>query len=186
MTGKREPKQKRGKSVQVVGTPPELLDAVRKRFGLLSWDLAANASNAVVPDGYFGPGSLWPDSLAETWDRLQGNLWLNPEYTNIKPWAKKAAEYRGLGTVLMLVPASVGSTWFADHVHGKALVLALRPRVTFVGHTQPFPKDLVLCVYAPHDPRIKPGFDLWQWRQSARVLASSMPRRARHAGPGAL
>lgn len=59
----------------------------------------------------------------------------------------------------LLVPASVGSRWFAEHVHGWARVLALSGRLSFDG-IAPFPKDLILAVYG--EP---PGFDVWDWRQ---------------------
>ena len=169
-----------GKTKQDYGTPPELLLAVRQRFGPIVWDLAARRDNAVT-GWWYGPGSGYGvDSLAEDWDATpssycgsHGVLWCNPPFKRAAPWVAKAAAYRGPGTICMLVLASVGSTWFAEYVHDKALVLALRPRVTFVGESQGFNKDLMLCVYGP---QITPGFDLWQWRQSARVLASSMPR----------
>ena len=63
--------------------------------------------------------------------------------------------------ILLLTPASVGSRWFADHVWGHALVLALSPRLTFVGETHPYPSDLILSVY---DPEMERGFAPWRWR----------------------
>ena len=59
----------------------------------------------------------------------------------------------------MLVPASVGSCWFADHVFGKALVLPLRPRLVFVGETHPYPKDLMALAWEGYA-----GFELWKWK----------------------
>jgi hypothetical protein len=58
----------------------------------------------------------------------------------------------------MLTPASVSTEWFNDSVHGQALVLAIRPRIKFVGHADPYPKDLILSCYG--EP---PGFDTWRW-----------------------
>ena len=62
--------------------------------------------------------------------------------------------------LLLLVPASVGSNWYAENIHGRALVLALSPRVRFVGHSGPFPKDLILAAYGKAT-----GFDCWRWRK---------------------
>jgi hypothetical protein len=165
------PEQKPGRGVQEVGTPRAFLDAVEARFGALTWDLAANASNHVTP-GWFGPGSVWPDALATPWWDIDGLLWLNPEYSNIAQWAEKCAkESRRIedapegslrnrrARIAFLVPASVGSNWFARHVDGKALVLFLSPRLTFVGHTQSYPKDLILAVYGE-----TPGYECWRWK----------------------
>ena len=161
------PEQKPGRSVQEVGTPRAFLDAVETRFGELKWDLAADETNHVTPD-WSGPGSRrQPDSLAGAWWALPaGLLWLNPPYGNIAPWAEKCSGWRfgDYGSsryqrIAFLVPASVGSNWFADHVDGKALVIFLRPRLTFVGHTQSYPKDLILAIYGE-----KPGYECWRWK----------------------
>ena len=155
------PEQKPGRSVQEVGTPPEFLRAAVARFGQLVWDLAANESNHVTPD-WFGPGSPQnDDSFAHSWGGLpNGVMWLNPPYGDIAPWAKRCAEVgNNWRRIAFLVPASVGSNWFAEHVAGKALVLFLRPRLTFVGHTQCYPKDLILAMYGE-----KPGYECWRWK----------------------
>lgn len=135
------------------------LDAVEDRFGPIRFDLAALPENAVVPD-FFTPSQ---DSLAQSWEAITGLAWLNPPFKRIAPWVRKAAmtDYSGGLIVALLVPASIGSNWFADHVHGKAQVLALRPRLTFVGHKHAFPKDLCLLLYGTHTPK---SFDLWKWK----------------------
>lgn len=63
-------------------------------------------------------------------------------------------------SIALLVPASVGSYWFSNHVYPHALVLAFRPRLSFDGK-HPFPKDLILCLYSPE---IEPGFQPWRWK----------------------
>ena len=148
-------------SVQEVGTPRVFLDAVESRFGTLEFDLAANRENTVCGPMFYGPGSgLQEDSLRAWWGNKPLVMWLNPPYSNIAQWAEKCARDRHPeGRIAFLVPASVGSNWFADHVDGKALVLFLRPRLTFVGHTAPYPKDLILALYGE-----KPGYECWRWR----------------------
>jgi DNA (cytosine-5)-methyltransferase 1 len=150
------PAQQRGTSKQDYGTPPVFLDAVRRKFGPLVCDLAARADNAKCY--LFIPPEV--DSLAQDWNAIEhevdGYFWLNPPFANIAPWAKKA---RGL-PVLMLVPASVGSRWFAEHVYPFARVYALTPRLTFEGCTQPYPKDCILCDFSA-----EPGFEVWDWRK---------------------
>lgn len=154
------PEQKPGRSVQEVGTPPEFLRAVEERFGPICFDLAANWSNH-VHRLWYGPGGLAVDALSPPveWD-TPGLQWLNPPYANIGDWAKKCASYEGTGALIaMLIPAAIGTNYFREYIHGKALVLALSPRLTFVGHTQSYPKDLILCVYGK-----APGFDCWRWK----------------------
>ena len=154
----------RGRSETVVGTPRVFLDAVERRWGPLTVDLAATAENAKAPH------CITPeqDSLVQDWYRLQGNLWLNPPYDDIGPWAKKCvtelamAPLRGW-RVLFLVPASIGSNWFAEHVYCHAAVHALKGRLTFNGHKDPYPKDLILAEYGSLDGK---GFDVWDWRRS--------------------
>ena len=94
---------------------------------------------------------------------MRGNLWLNPPFSKIEPWAAKCAASAPFGQdqrrVFLLVPAGVGSEWFAQHIHEKALVLAVRPRLTFVGHSAPYPKDTILAVFG--EP---PGFETWRWQ----------------------
>jgi phage N-6-adenine-methyltransferase len=143
-----------------VGTPPEFLRAVEGRFGPITFDLAADESNHVVA-GWFGPGGIYPDALATAWCDIEGLLWLNPPYDNIKAFAHKAKIESAKGArVAMLIPASVATNWFAEEIDGHAFVLPIRPRLTFVGHTSPYPKDLMLCVFGPGAK----GFECWRWK----------------------
>jgi len=111
---------------------------------------------------FYGPGSsIAENALTENWCRWAGLLWLNPPYDNIKAFAAKCrAESAKGATIAMLIPASVATNWFAEEIHGHALVLPIRPRLTFVGHKDPYPKDLMLCVYG----LAAPGFEPWRWK----------------------
>lgn len=170
------PAQKPHRSRQDYQTPPEFLAAVTRRFGEIAWDLAAHAQNTVVEDGYFGPGSaITADALGIEWRRSwvknDGWFWLNPPFADIAPWAEKCAEEMQRGArILLLVPASVGSQWYARSVVPVAHTLFLAPRLTFVGETAPYPKDLMLCVYA-HGLT---GCSTWQWAP-ARPRKRSAP-----------
>jgi phage N-6-adenine-methyltransferase len=151
----------RNASRQDWGTPREFLAAVERRFGRINWDLAAHAENHVVPS-YFGPGSAnGEDSLAQDWSQLGGVLFLNPPFANIEPWVAKASAECVSRTdwTLVLVPASIGTNWFAKHVQPFAHVLGLSPRIKFVGADDFYPKDLMLACYG-FSAR---GFDTWKW-----------------------
>lgn len=156
------PRQKPYRSEQTVETPREFLDAVERRFGSIDADLACSVGNAKAPIGYYFPQD---NALEKDWVSDFGccRSWINPPYENIGLWAAKCAETAprlAPGRLLLLVPASVGSEWFRKYVHGHAYVLALSPRLTFVGHTHPYPKDLMLCVYGGG----LRGFDCWRWK----------------------
>jgi DNA N-6-adenine-methyltransferase (Dam) len=182
---RKMPAQRPGSSEQDVRTPPEFLAAVVKRLGPIAWDVAATKENAVAAR-FLGPGSPHAENaLAASWTSLGRALvpkveaahaprgladwlpiepapilWLNPPYGDIRPWAERASLSRDRGLRLaMLVPASVGANWFSDFVHERARVLALHPKLTFVGHKAAYPKDLILCVYGE-----TPGFECWRWK----------------------
>lgn len=149
----------RGGSRQDYGTPREFIEAVENRFGRLAWDLAATKRNAKAPR-YINSRQ---DSLSVNWSRLKGNQWLNPPFGNIEPWAAKCAfESRRGASILFLVPASVGSLWFRDHVLETAFCEGLSPRLVFEGETTGYPKDLMLCRFGP---MVGPGFGFWRWKE---------------------
>lgn len=162
------PSLRRGKSRQDYGTPWEFIRAVEARFGPIVHDLAAHEGNAKHASYY----SAAQDGLAQPWAEAfpVGNLWLNPEFGSIAPWAAKCAleSTRRLGWIFMLTPASIGTDWFAEHVQGKAYVLGLSPRIPFdgmpvnpeTGRVDGYPKDLMMSVFG-HGLH---GFDTWRWK----------------------
>lgn len=155
----RMPAQKPGRSKQDYATPMELIRAVEKRFGVLVHDLAAHAQNTRCKTFY----SKEQDSLKQSWHRdfPKGNLWLNPEFGNIPPFVAKCFEEsrEREGLIITLTPASIGSEWFAEHVENKALVIGLRPRLSFDG-INPYPKDTMIMLYGRD---VTPGFETWRW-----------------------
>lgn len=162
------PAQRPHRSRQDYATPPEFLLAVARRFGRLVWDLAAQDDTSVAEGSWFGPGSPHgEDALVLSWANVcdrgrngDGWCWLNPPFATIGPWAEKCAiEMQRGARILLLVPASVGSHWYARHVVPYAHTLFLAPRLTFIGETAPYPKDLMLAVYA-HGLT---GCSTWQW-----------------------
>lgn len=167
-----EPVQKPGKSKQDYGTPWDFIGAVEGRFGPIVFDLAAQADNAKAK----GFWTIADDSLSKRWADIftgGGTLWLNPPFKNIEPWAEKCAREsaRRAGLIVMLTPASIGTDWFARHVHRKAMVLGLSPRITFVGEKDPYPKDLMLSVFGMG----LNGFDTWRWDLPNGPAAKDQP-----------
>ena len=158
----------RGASRQDYRTPPEFLAAAKERFGRLAWDLAADSEASVSAlDHYYGPGSTYAeDALSFDWS-VRGDwptgctLWCNPPFATLAPWAEHCASLRDrAGWTLLLVPASVGTEWWARHVHGAGYALWLAPRLKFVGCADPYPKDLALVAYGYGVTGAGP----WRWK----------------------
>lgn len=148
----------RGNSNQAYETPDNFIAEVVKKFGALSYDLAASKLNTRA-DKFFDKDQ---NSLTQDWNAINGNLWLNPPFDNITPWAKKCSEYRGIGSILFLVPASCGSNWFRDFVYPFSKVYFLNGRLTFKGCNDPYPKD---CILAHFENKVPTGqTEIWRWR----------------------
>lgn len=160
------PAQKPATSEQVVETPADFLQAVALRFGKLDVDLAALSTNAKAP-AYLGPDHVREDlrdSLAVPWaERFpSGNLWLNPEFGDLAKYVEKCAEEskKREGFILQLGPASVGANYFQEFNMHHGFVLLLSPRLQFIGHKYPYPKDLALTVFGYGLSGMAP----WRWK----------------------
>lgn len=162
-------------SKQDYATPLDFIAAVERRFGSITFDLAAHSENTKAANWY-GPGGEQLDSFAADW-QLPGLLWLNPPFSGIAPWAAKCArEAAVVATIAMLVPASVGSNWFRDHVAPHADVYLLNGRISFDGKNL-FPKDCLLAHY--HGAR--PTMRIWSWRADEVLEPWDAPKRGRRA-----
>lgn len=159
------PRQKPGRSKQTYSTPWKFIRAVESRFGPLDFDLAASPTNAKAVRFF----TRRQNALKRVWQPSDFRFWLNPPYGHIMPWAAKCADTaRTLspsGSILLLVPASVCSQWFIQHVWGKATVNLLAPRLCFI-RDEPYPKDLILCVYRRRKPRLDQQFVYWDWQNA--------------------
>jgi hypothetical protein len=175
---------KRFRSNQDLGTPTEFLAAVRRRFGRLDFDLAANFDNTVGCLPFFGPGSPAGDNaLSHDWTRLLGNLWCNCPFELIPEFAgKMARECRDRPDwALLLTPASSGSNW-AKVCEENGYVLVLEDRMRFVGQSDIYPKDLMLTAF---------GFGIvgrarWHWdtrvvKAYERAPRANVPRKTKAA-----
>lgn len=152
----------RTQTEQVVGTPWEFIQAVESYRGELYCDVACNSKNCKAPAYIADPRSFDPaipltnaegktrmglDGLTCPWPTprpAQWN-WMNPPFNDIPAWIE--AIHRNRTRTLVLVPASVGTVWYANLVQGQAAVDFLSPRITFEGSTTPYPKDLMLLAF---------------------------------------
>jgi hypothetical protein len=116
---------------QAYRTPPAFLAAVQRKFDVeIAFDLACTREDAVSHEGIFHPEQ---DALARAWPVLPGGTtaWCNPPFAKASAFARVASESPHCRT-LLLTPASVGSKWFAEYVHGQACIVFLRPRIVFL------------------------------------------------------
>ncbi len=101
-------------------TPQWLFNALDMEFNF-ALDAAASHSNSKVQEAYITKGE---NSLGIEWNNRLSPfaksraVWVNPPYSNIKPWAEKAAEQANKHnlTVVMLVPNTPEAGWFIDEV----------------------------------------------------------------------
>jgi hypothetical protein len=156
------PKQKPGKSKQDYETPQEFLDAVQARLGIwkFTFDFACSKANCKGDRGW----TEQDNSLSkreDTWARAVGDGWgwLNPPFSQIGPWAARCL---GSGArIAFLVPASVGSNWYRDFIHGQhgVTVFFLNGRISFDGK-DPYPKDCMLVLFGGDQPF---STSVWTW-----------------------
>ena len=107
------------------GTPRELFETLNREFSF-TLDGCADASNAKLERFY----SLEEDGLSRPW---QGErVFLNPPYSQISAWARKAyEESRGGALVVCLVPSRTGSRWFREYM-APGEVRFLTKRIKFL------------------------------------------------------
>jgi hypothetical protein len=154
------PNSKTQQGLQGYRTPPEFLERVKRRLGVehFVWDLACTPADCVSEaGGYTHPEC---DALTEDWSVIKRGaggaiIWLNPPFAQAGAFARKCAESGA--TIAALVPVALGTNWWRQYVHERAVVLGVgRVRFNLPDGT-PMPtainRDVALLVYADH-----PGF----------------------------
>lgn len=128
-------------------TPSKFFDEINSKYHF-SFDLAANIQNAKCQKFY----TPLDDSLNQDWEKIKGNMFLNPPYgRDLKKWVKKAAEtsLEPNQFLVMLIPARTDTSYWHDYIFGKAEIEFLRGRLMFEadgvpGDRAPFPSALVI------------------------------------------
>lgn len=144
--------------IQVVETPRWFLSRVEGHFGKIIHDAAANAENSVVPSFFSEENS----ALTQDWP-TEGVVWCNPPFKLFGRFTAKAREQmrHGVETVV-LATASISCNWWQENVHTSSAIIYPIKRIRFVGHKDPFPKDLCLIHYKkewPHHAIYMPRLD---------------------------
>jgi hypothetical protein len=164
------PAQQPGRSTQNYQTPACFIQAVTRRLDIdvFTVDLAADVHNTQAPvwvdeqtNALSLAACMWAAHIGVGWG------WLNPPYARIAPWAARGLHTgQAGGKLAFLVPASVGSNWFRDCIHGQPGVstLFLNGRIPFIPDkpTWLYPKDCMLVLFQGTAEPYKS--DVWTWR----------------------
>ena len=162
-----------GTTNQKVMTPPIFLDAVRRSFGNLIIDWAAETNN--VSEVWFGQDPLWdytvtdangkekiknddPGSIHLPWGEIHSSLsdgmddwgWVNPPFSESKRFIKKcAAEVLNGAQILCLVQTATASEYWKRFVLSdpNCKVIFLTGRIPFVGYGNGANIDTSLLVW---------------------------------------
>lgn len=96
----------------VFETPQWLFDSINSEFNF-THDLACNEQNAKCAN-YFTEAQ---NGLAQAWHQLTGWLWLNPPYSPLKPWIRKAQDENAKGArIVVLCPPIISTRYFKEHL----------------------------------------------------------------------
>ena len=115
-------------------TTPKVLAANLVKEWFLTLDVASSPENKKCP-------LRCDDGLTDWWT---GNVWCNPPYSDILPWAERALESDVLS--VLLLPARTASPWFR--------MLVSNPRVswwTFKGRVRFDPPEGIQASSPRHD-----------------------------------
>jgi len=144
------------------GTPRDLFAALRLRFDFFC-DLAADVLNAVHSRFIYEQKCIFS---ADSWFDVQNwakdatsppYAWINPPYRpcgetgDFTARAAEIADHAGCG-VIALIPASVGTVWWREHVAPHYPIVCFTRRLRFEGASATAQFDTALaCKPAPGD-----------------------------------
>ncbi len=110
-------------------TPQTFVDKLEAEFGPIDLDPCATDATAKAPLYY----TKEENGLLQPWGGL---VFVNPPYSNVKPWVEKAIVecQQGRACSLLLLPNNTDTVWFHDFVLRWCNVRFLRGRIAFLGH----------------------------------------------------
>ena len=110
------------------GTPQDLFDEIRaKYFNHIPFDPCPNFARLL--EGTF-TDSCEQDALTADHVWREEELFINPPFSDIEPWVKKADSVQGRKIVLLL-PARTDSKWFQEYGRNAEIVF-IKGRVNYV------------------------------------------------------
>lgn len=135
-------------------TPWPVLNDLAERFGPFDLDPCCEPHTAKATSYY----TIDDDGLSKPWF---GRVFVNPPYSNVRPWCERALAMTQDGdvdVVVMLLPCATDVGWFHDLVWHHAELHFIRGRVRFLGwRGTPLPSprapSLVAVYRRPTDAR---------------------------------
>ena len=159
--------------------PQWLFDALDKEFHF-TIDAACKEGNCKCPYGkfhedIFGIGKKF-DSLESTWinqkdvggNDLPSIIWLNPPYSKIKQFMKKAYEESLKGAVVVcLIPCRTDTRYWHDYVMKAHEIRLIKGRLKFGDSkgSAPFPSCIVIFDQSKYDKNNDPIFKTMENKQ---------------------
>lgn len=147
-------------------TPPEILDPIRA-FGAIALDPCDNRASIV------NAATVCVDGLLEDWRAVigarPGLVFVNPPYSNVTPWIRKAASEAARGVpVVTLLPADTSTRWFHGDLVGRAgyhadAILYYRRRVKFLGANGSPKFPSLLAYWGADSARFRDHFSPHGW-----------------------
>lgn len=132
------------------------------------WTLITDKGTIRIPNADFNAvamDALHTESGARrNWRSHYGDGlgWLNPEFSDIDPWAAECAyQTRCTGASSLLLTPAVFANWHHDHIAGVADVYELSGRLCFDGKNV-FPKDCRLSHFWPGSTG---KVCIWDWQR---------------------
>lgn len=124
-----------------VATPEWLMKDLRKEFGEELFDPCPLKSEK-------------KDGLEIEWGQV---TYVNPPYSNIRPWLEKAIDEMGKGkTILFLIPFKPQSAYYQDLILPYCQEIRCYSKdIIFQGYTKPTPFSMCLVVFKGEDGRRK-------------------------------
>lgn len=142
------------------GTPFPLFERLSEEYGPFSLDPCPNPKHLLPLIGNFPVTPGVTDGLTLSWEGRR--VYVNPPYTNIEPWVRKAVrsvEKKPFSTcIVMLLPAKTDSQWFNFAARNASHIRFITGRLRYAGGASSarFPSMIVVF-----DRRIAQMWSVW-------------------------
>jgi hypothetical protein len=125
-----------------VSTPKAVYEALDAEFGPFDCDPCPLGGRQKGPDG-LSDEFLWGQ-----------RTFVNPPYSNVRPWIRKAIAMRALGKrTVLLVPCGIARKYWRELVLPEASeIRILTQNLTFEGYARPLPMLMAILVFDPARP----------------------------------
>ncbi len=125
-------------------TPPSFVRPIADSLGGFDLDPASGAERSPIADETI---SAEEDGLSQRWN---GDVWLNPPYSDIGPWLRKAISEIEAGrarSVVALVKGDTSTDWFHHYGLQASTIAFIDDRLKFGNGSNDAPFPSIVLVY---------------------------------------